>query len=139
MALISGASGFLNSAMLANQRGQSASAPSLLGNSSVSLLDVGKRLSPSGIGLSSRARALTNSFLSNTSSVGNALLSAPAEANSTKNLQKQILALRSSLPASSLSRSVLSEGSEENAGESDNLADNPFLDVSRGNNVDTSA
>ncbi len=102
MALIAGASSYVNAANLAISQGRNAVAPSLLGDSAVDLLDSGRRFGARGIGLSARSRTLTKQFLNNSSSLSNALLSAPAEANTTENLKKRILAIRASLPTSAL-------------------------------------
>lgn len=138
MTLISGASSYINAATLSNIRGSSAQTPSLLGDATISLLDVGRGTRVQGIGLSSRARALTQKLLNSTSSLGNSLLSAPAEANSIENLQTKINALRATTPKSQLSRALAGEAETE----STSFEDNPFVEVTRanrGNNVNTTA
>ena len=80
-----------------------ASSPSLLGgfDSNISLLEIGKQFSAEGIGLSPRARAVTNKFLSKSSSGLNTILSASPSA-SIDGAKTQILALQAKLPASSV-------------------------------------
>ena len=111
MASIPGASAFLSSARLANSQGLNPSTPSIFGNSggldAAGILEVGRRINRSGIGLSSRARAANKQFLSSAASNANTMFSlGVAETSSIEALQKKILALRSSLPESQLSRAV---------------------------------
>ncbi len=103
---VSGASRFINSATLANTQGISASQPQLLGGSS--LLEAGRRINRSGIGLSSSARALNNQFVSNGASQGTALFGLASGASlSAADLATQIKGLRASLPISRVSPEVL--------------------------------
>ena len=138
MTLISGASGFVNAATLANSRGQTPATNNVLlsGGSTADLLEAGRRNGAPGIGLSSRARALTKQLLNNTAGLGNALLSSAAESNTTENLQTQILAIRSSLPESSLSRGLT--GEEVSAA---TQSENPFFEATSANGdiIDTTA
>lgn len=69
---------------------------SLLSNFSSGLLDVGRRINRTGIGLSSNARSLNQNFLNSTSTGFNRLFSLNVSQSQTvENLQKQILALKS--------------------------------------------
>ena len=117
MALIAGASAYLNSSTLANTKQLAVSTDNLLGRSTASILDAGRRINRSGIGLSSSARQLTQKFLSDTAGLGNALLSATAEANVTKNLQTRIMAIRASLPESAIDPDVYLTAEEREAKE----------------------
>lgn len=99
MATIPGASGYLNSAILANKQGLAAQSATVLGEGgigAVSLLDVGRSsLFDSGVGLSARARLLNNQFLESTASTFNSIFSLNLGATaSVEGLQQQILALR---------------------------------------------
>jgi hypothetical protein len=72
------------------------------GGGAVSLLDAA-RTSYRGIGLSGRARAITSSYLSQSSSGLNSILSGSVAKNATtQSLQQQIQALRASVPQSQL-------------------------------------
>ena len=102
MALISGASQFLGASTLANKNGTIPQLPNLLDGTGFNLLEAGRRINRTGLGLSANARALNQQFLSQTSGLFNNLFSAEAEANTVENMQKQILAKRASLPASAL-------------------------------------
>jgi hypothetical protein len=141
MTLIAGASRFVTAATLSN-RGSSlgATGTSLLGQSTVSLLDVGKRFGAEGVGLSGRSRALTKQFLQNSTGLANSLLSAPAEANSIEGLRTQILAIQARTPPSQLSAAAFEKEPEvSDDGVDDSPIDNPFVQVSRGGTVDTTA
>lgn len=108
MTTIAGASQYLNSSTLANTRGLSAQAPTLLGETSTaSLLEAGRGISSaSGVGLSSSARALNNQFLNRTTDV-NALFSLAAGPDATvESAQQQILALRAGFSDSQLAPSL---------------------------------
>jgi hypothetical protein len=110
---VAGASRFLNSATLANTRGLSpASTPNLLGSggSTTSLLDTGRNINSSGIGLSGSARAVNSQLISQSQSGFNQIFSLNGvEFGTTETLQQQILAIRASLPESSLGRGVLED------------------------------
>ncbi len=118
MTTIAGASRFLSAATLANTQGVAAQAPTLLGESdTASLLDAGRGVSAgnNGIGLSSSARAVNNSFLNRTADI-NALLSLAVGADATiEGMQQQILALRSTLPSSAVHSSVFFDADEVDA------------------------
>ena len=111
MTTIPGASQFLGAATLANTRGLPAQSSNILGSSAstVSLLDAGRSITGNnGIGLSSRARQLTNQLLQTTASEANALFSFAVGGSSTvEAAQTQILALRSQTPDSQLARSLV--------------------------------
>jgi hypothetical protein len=115
---ISGASRYIRSATLANEQGIAAGQPLLLGGGA-SLLEAGRRINRSGIGLSSSARALNSQFVSQTGSQGSALLGLSSGASkSVADIAQQIKALRASLPASKISPDVLEaerRQNEENA------------------------
>lgn len=117
MTRIAGASQFVNAAILANRTGVSAQPVSLLGgfDNSISLLETGKRINRSGIGLSASSRSLIRSFLSSTNGSFNALLSAGVAAD-TNALQTQILGLRSKLPASQISENAYKSQDVEKIG-----------------------
>jgi hypothetical protein len=115
MPTIAGASQYLNAATYSNLTGKAAQGSNLIGNlGTVDLLDVARSSSNNGIGLSARARALNKQFLSSTSSNYNSLFSSTNSAYlSVEDLQKQVLALRASLPSSAISDSAGSFGAEE--------------------------
>lgn len=108
MTRVPGSSQFLNAATLANTRGLAAGSPSLLGDSNISLLDSGRRISRNnGIGLSASSRAANRQLIESTRSESNALFSlAIGQGNSVQGAQTQILALRSQTPDSQLARSL---------------------------------
>lgn len=94
-----------------------------LGDSTVSMLSVGRRLGAPGIGLSGRARALNNQFLSQTNSFGNALLSAGV-ASDTQTLLTQIKGIQSTFSTRQQVDAVLaSRASAERAEEAAARAD----------------
>ena len=83
--------------------------PSILGDGGLfggglSILSIAK--STSSVGLSSNARAITEQFLSQTSSYGNSMFSTGTASLSVKDLQTQILALRASMPKDALARDL---------------------------------
>lgn len=109
MVSIPGASGFLNAATLANQRGIAAGRSSLLdgGFSAPDLLEVGRRINRNNVGLSGNARRVNKRFLEGSASTFNAIFSlGVGNTSSIEALQKGILALRSKAPQSGLSRSI---------------------------------
>ena len=110
MVTIPGASQFLNASTLANVQGVAAQSPTLLGETSTaSLLEAGRGLAVSGIGLSSSARALNQQFLDRSADV-NALFSLGAGGDATiEGAQQQILALRGRLSDSQLAPGLRSE------------------------------
>ncbi len=99
MTTIPGASQFLSASTLANSRGLAPSSPTVLsqGESTASLLESGRNaLRIGGFGISSGARSINNQFLSQSTSLGNQILSLAVGANATiEGAQQQILALRS--------------------------------------------
>lgn len=114
MTTIPGASQYLGSATLANQQGRAPASASLLdgSTSATSLLDAAR--TNTGVGLSSRARALTKSFLSTSASSFNQIHSLATSATATDfAIQQGILALRASLPESSISPSILGQEVDE--------------------------
>lgn len=146
MVTIPGASQFVNSARLANTQGISAQAPTVLGSSAsaTSLLDAGRSLnSNNGIGLSARARQLTNQLLSTTAAEGNALFSlAVGETSTIDALRTQILALRSKIPASLQARAVpeFAEDQENDADDTLLAQDSGAVSASEnGQEIDTEA
>lgn len=103
---IPGASRFTNAATLANLQNRAAQGPgSILGGTSVSLLDVGRGLQgDNGIGLSRSARALNRQFLNQSQGLFNSLFSSTrGNTSSVEQLQTQIRGLRASLPESQIS------------------------------------
>ena len=73
---------------------------------SVDLLTAARSYTP-GIGLSASSRALTDQFLSQSSSGVNSILSLAAGSSATiEGLQQKILALRASVPESKLAPSL---------------------------------
>ena len=111
MALISGASGFLSAATLAQKQGSVASVPTVLGHAAggVDLLSAGKRLAPPGIGVSSAARSINQSFLNRTSEINAMLSLAAGEGTTIEGARQQILALRARLPESSLGQNFFED------------------------------
>ena len=105
MTLVAGASQYLNASTLNNLRGgsQLSQPASLLGgfDNNVSLLEIGKQNAVPGIGLSSRARAITSQFLSQSRNATNIILSAGAQA-SIDGANTQIKALQAKLPKSAI-------------------------------------
>lgn len=100
---VAGSSQFLNQATLANTQGISAQTNSVLNQAAggISLLDVGRSLSPPGVGLSANARALNQQFLSSNAGTANQLFSATGGSGLTVDAARtQILALQSSVPTS---------------------------------------
>ncbi|MFK7839629.1 MAG: hypothetical protein AB8B83_04805 [Bdellovibrionales bacterium] len=128
MTTIPGASGFLNSATLANTRGLAAQSATVLGAGGiggVDILDVARANAPSnGVGLSSRARLLNQQFLDSTSSTFNQIFSLGIGATaSIDGLQQQILALRSGLSDSQLAPSLRQDNGEAAAPENGQTVD----------------
>lgn len=119
MTTVAGASRYLSASTLANVRGLSPTTPSILGDGGMggaSILDGAYRPS-NGIGLSARARALTNSYISSATSSLNSILSlGTSEMGSTETMRQAILALRASMPESQLSRTVRGENVDTEVG-----------------------
>jgi hypothetical protein len=136
MALIAGASQFINQATLANSQGgelQGTTSNSLLSgfDGAASILELGKQFSAPGIGLSASARAATNTFLNQAQNGLNVILSAGVE-SSIQNTQTEILAIQSRLPASSI-------GSAAARFDRPEVEDAPVATSENGNIVDTTA
>lgn len=130
---VSGASRFLVSAQLANTRGLAAQPPSLLGGFEAgpsSLLEIGKQFAAPGIGLSARARAVTQQFLAESKGGINIILSASAQSTIDGSIT-QIKALQSKLPASQIGS--FSKNKDDNAD------DGGLSKALKGNVVDTEA
>lgn len=109
---VAGASRYLNSATLANKQGSVVATPNLLGTggSTQGLLDTGRNINSSGVGLSGNARAVNSSLISASASGFNKLFSLNGvEFGTNETLQQKILSIRASLPESSLSRGVLTD------------------------------
>lgn len=103
MTIIRGASQFLNQATLTNLTGSAAQPASVLGEAAggVGILDIGRNLAVRGSGISNNARALNRQFLSDSAGTFNQLFSLSGGGSaSVEAAQTQILALRSSVPAS---------------------------------------
>ena len=114
MTSVAGSSRYLNNATLANQRGQVVSAPNVLGSgtSATGLLDSGRR--DTGIGLSGSSRAINNQLISQSASGFNQLFSLNGvEFGTSETLQQKILAIRASLPESSLDRNLRGDAVDE--------------------------
>jgi len=115
---IVGSSQYLGAATLANLQGRAAQAPTLLDSFGTDLLDIGKRINSSGLGVSSAARALNKQLLDNGDY--KTLLSLAVGAHATvEGLQQEILALRSTLPISQLDSSVVEQPDNGNVSASD--------------------
>lgn len=115
MTTVAGASRYLAAATLANVRGISPSTPTVLGDSgsAVSLLEAGRN-SANGIGLSARARALNDQFLSSTASSFNSIFSlSAAELSTEATIAQKILAIRASIPESQLAPSLRGDNLNE--------------------------
>lgn len=108
MTTVAGASRYLNSSTLANGLGLSPYTQSILdgGIGAISLLDSGRRVNRSGIGLSSNSRAIAEQFLSKNTQYNQLLSLGVGPSLSIEGLQTQINALRSSLPESQISESL---------------------------------
>lgn len=110
---VAGASRFLNSATLANLSGSVVSTPNILGSggtSTTSLLDTGRGINSSGLGLSANARATNQQLISQSQSGFNQLFSLNGvEFGTNETLQQQILAIRASVPESSLARGLVED------------------------------
>jgi len=104
MALIAGASRFLNQSTLANTQGVSAQSTNVLSEAagSVSILDIGRNLSGGdGIGISATARALNTQLVESNAAAANNLFSFTGGVSATiESAQTQINGLRSTVPAS---------------------------------------
>lgn len=110
MTLVAGASQFLNSSILANSQGLSAQTNSVLSEAAggVSLLDAGRRINRSGIGISNQSRQRIDALLDSRSATFNELFSLSGGTSSTVDAAiTQIAALRSSVPTSRNSLAVL--------------------------------
>lgn len=105
---IPGASLYRNAAVLSNTRGLSPSTTSLLsGASAAALLNQSRNLfSIKGIGASASSRALTESFLNRTNDINQMFSLGLGADATTEGMRQQILALRATLPVSSLHSSV---------------------------------
>lgn len=110
---IAGASRYLGASVLANTRGLAARAPTLLGETSTAnMLSAGRKLAVLNTGVSASARALNNTFLSQSAGLANQLLSLAAGTDSNvEGAKLEILALRSKVPTSQLARTLV-RGSE---------------------------
>ena len=106
MTRIAGSSQYLNQARLAQKTGSAFDASNVLAlTSSSSLLDAGRRGAVPGVGISARARALTNAMLDTNSSAYNQLFSLSGGVSATiDSAQIQIAGLRATTV---LSRDVL--------------------------------
>ncbi len=109
---VAGASRYLNASILSNTRGFAGSQANLISSlGTVSLLDVGRSVAAdNGIGLSGRARLANKQFLESSASTFNSIFSLSVGTTSTvEGMQKQILALRSSLSPSQVARSLIED------------------------------
>lgn len=136
--MVAGASRYANAAAYANATGGSAAAAGSLlsgsGGLDSSLLNVGRRLAPEGVGISGNARALNAQQIQNSAGTFNQLFSVGAsQLNSTEAMQTKIAALRSTSSTSNLSRSVIAEELELD------VSNSRAIEALRGRVVDTEA
>ncbi len=106
---VPGASQFLNSSILANSQGLSAQTNSVLSEAAggISLLDAGRRINRSGIGISQQSRQRIDAFLSSRATSFNELFSLSGGTSATVDAAlTQIAALQSSVPLSRNSDAV---------------------------------
>lgn len=107
---IAGASRFLNSSILANTQGLAAQTNSVLNEAAggISLLDAGRRINRSGIGISNESRQRLDALVESRSSTFNGLFSLAGGTSSTVEASlTQIAALQSSTPISRNSLAVI--------------------------------
>lgn len=108
MVSVSGASRYLNSATLANTQGIApGDTLGIGGRTGASLLDAGRRINRSGIGLSGGSRALTEQFLNRTNDVNSLFTLGAGTSLSIEGLKIQIKALRSRVPEGKINPEVL--------------------------------
>lgn len=107
---IPGATQFANAASLANTRGVAPSAPTLLSQneSTTSLLEQGRNaLRIGGFGISSGARAINSQYLSQSTSLGNRILSLSVGTDATvEGARQQIMAIRGRMSEDRLARGL---------------------------------
>ncbi len=107
---IAGASRFLNSSILANTQGLAAQTNSVLNEAAggISLLDAGRRINRSGLGISVESRQRIDRLIEGNSSTFNTLFSLSGGGSSTVEASlAQIAALQSSTPVSRNSLGVI--------------------------------
>lgn len=109
MTTIQGSSRYYNAATLANQQGVAPSTPSLLGSGSTqSLLETGRGINSSGLGISGSARAVNSQLISDSRSGFNKIFSLNGvEFGNNETLKQEILAIRSRIPDSRLGPSTI--------------------------------
>ncbi|MGQ0527470.1 MAG: hypothetical protein ACT4OY_05500 [Alphaproteobacteria bacterium] len=115
---VAGASRYLSASTLANVQGISPYTASLLdgGTGAQSLLDSGRRINRSGVGISASSRALADQFIGGNASKYNQLLSLGVGAGLTvEGLKTQINGLRASLPDSAIAESLRGKTIDEQA------------------------
>ncbi len=129
MTTIPGASQYLSQAALAISGGSTSATPSVLGGGGAgvlggtNLLEAGRAaLGVEGFGLSSSARAANATFLAQSQSLGNQILSLAAGTDATvEGARLQILALRGSLSETQLApflrEDIVDTGDTDNAGD----------------------
>ena len=127
MVTIPGASGFLNSATLANQQGIGAQTTTVLGESAagLSILDVARTSAfDNGIGLSPEARRLNAQLIESNSGTFNQIFSLSLGATATiEGLQQQILAIRAGLSDSQLAPNLRQDTGEVAASDTGQTVD----------------
>lgn len=109
---VAGASRYLNSATLANAKGVAPTASNILGvgGSTQSLLDTGRGINSSGLGISGGARAVNSQLIAQSASGFNKIFSLNGvEFGTNETLAQKIKAIRASLPESSLGRGVVTD------------------------------
>ncbi len=116
MTIIAGAIQYLNSAKLANSQGRPAGQSTLMNNMSVDILDIGRSINRSGIGISANARAMTKDFLNKSQSGVNAIFGmSTVKSSSIENMQMQINAIRSRTPDSQVAEALRGKNIDEQA------------------------
>lgn len=107
MTVIAGASQYLAAATVANKTGVPQARVSLMTNTAVDILDIGRSINKSGLGLSANARALNKQFLEQTRGGYNAIFGmSTVGMSSIENMHLQINALRSKTPQSQVAESL---------------------------------
>lgn len=137
---VPGASQFLNSSILANSQGLAAQTNSVLNEAAggISLLDAGRRINRSGIGISNQARQRLDSLMEGRSTSFNELFSLSGGTSSTVEASlTQIAALQSSTPISRNSLAVIdARGGDAEAAAADIQAEAEAANVDSGLIID---
>lgn len=118
MTSVAGSSRYYNTATLANQRGYAPAAQNILGvgGNTQGLLDVGRGINSSGLGISGSARAVNSQLISQSRSGFNQIFSLNGvEFGNDATLKQQILAIRAGIPDSRLGPSTIGTELDEEA------------------------